>query len=149
MSTRATYGFEDRHGNTIVTYYIHHDGYPQGAAMYFWNMCNVLLKGTSANLATVFCNANERAEVTTSHEAHPDTEFRYQVDYYGKVTATSIQWFDVNPYVSFSEPKFIDTIYRNYIKFISANDDMLKGEVDCRLINATLGKLHNSQRVLN
>jgi hypothetical protein len=79
MSTRATYHFADEYRD--VTFYIHHDGYPSGAAHYFQNMLNHEDSMESCNhgLAEVFFRANERAEFTKSHEAHGDTEYRYDV----------------------------------------------------------------------
>lgn len=71
MSTRATY--EIREGGNSHTFYIHHDGYPAGAAVYFQNM----LKANGASLASRFIRGNERAEFTAGHEAHGDTEFKY------------------------------------------------------------------------
>lgn len=81
MSTRATYQFAGErtpglnHSFPTVTVYIHHDGYPEGAACYFWNMHHV----ASYDRAPLVCfiRANERAELTESHEAHGDTEYRY------------------------------------------------------------------------
>lgn len=81
MSTRATYQFTGErtpglnHSMPTVTVYIHHDGYPEGAACYFWNMHHA----TSYDRAPLVCflRANERAELTESHEAHADTEYRY------------------------------------------------------------------------
>jgi hypothetical protein len=58
-----------------VTFYIHHDGYPEGAAVYLWNMHHQSQNdGTPAGK---FYRANERAEFTDGHDAHGDTEFRY------------------------------------------------------------------------
>lgn len=76
MSTRATYRFEfaDRYAPP-VTYYIHHDGYPSGAAVYF--ALAVYAEGTS--LAARFLRANDRAEFTDGHDAHGDTEYQYTV----------------------------------------------------------------------
>lgn len=81
MSTRATYQFTGErtpglnHSTPTVTLYIHHDGYPEGAACYFWNMHHA----TSRDRAPLVCflRANECAELTESHEAHGDTEYRY------------------------------------------------------------------------
>ena len=83
MSTRATYRFEagdvSRRASGMshapVTVYIHHDGYPAGAACYFWNMHHA----TSYDRTPLVCfiRANERAEVTEGHEAHGDTDYRY------------------------------------------------------------------------
>jgi len=73
MSTRATYKFEDRATTTI---YIHYDGYPQGAAVYFNQMLTNPSKG---DLATQFIRANQNAEITKSHKDHGDTEFHYDI----------------------------------------------------------------------
>jgi hypothetical protein len=85
MSTRATYRFEsgdtsrrnsgDGMQHPPVTFYIHHDGYPQGAAFYFWNMHHEASHDRTA--AGRFYRSNERAEFTDGHDAHGDTEFRY------------------------------------------------------------------------
>lgn len=69
MSTRATYQFIGKVTGTH-TMYIHHDGYPEYAFHYFQGGCTV----------DSFAEHNEdRAEVTESHDAHGDTEFRYTV----------------------------------------------------------------------
>lgn len=75
MSTRATYGF--KHDGIEATFYIHHDGYPSGAAAYF--KAAIERKGQSGLLMDDFFRANAGAEHTVSHEAHGDTEYRYQV----------------------------------------------------------------------
>lgn len=68
MSTRATYSFEN------VTYYIHYDGYPEGAAQYIQA---ALLADGRGGLQSQFLRANELAEITESHGIHGDTEYRY------------------------------------------------------------------------
>lgn len=73
MSTRATYQFESKHRDT-VTIYIHHDGYCEGAASYFYNA--FLAGGMSPEN---FIRGNDRAELTKSHDWHGDTEYRYTV----------------------------------------------------------------------
>lgn len=87
MSTRATYEIEGR------TFYIHHDGYPEGAASYLYNMVNALTKVDTSGedhdifghrmrrggLEFAFIRGNGNAEPTDSHEAHGDTEYRYTV----------------------------------------------------------------------
>lgn len=79
MSTRATYRFQDEFRD--VTFYIHCDGYPEGAADYFRAMLDREGQMQSYNhgLAEVFFRANETAEITSGHEAHGDTEYRYDV----------------------------------------------------------------------
>ena len=74
MSTRATYRFIPKNSvrgrwQSITTIYIHHDGYPEGAASYL----------EDAFTAEAFLAKNDRAEVTESHEIHGDTEYRYDI----------------------------------------------------------------------
>jgi hypothetical protein len=88
MSTRATYQFIDKRKYAAtskpITVYIHYDGYPEGAASYFYNMlCDTEVSNGYASwrgcLATRFIRANPLAEITESHEAHGDTEWRYSL----------------------------------------------------------------------
>jgi hypothetical protein len=58
------------------TVYIHHDGYPSGAASYFYSMA-LLDKG---GLVERFIRANDGASLTPSHDAHGDTEYQYTVN---------------------------------------------------------------------
>lgn len=76
MGTRATYEFRDEfHGNQ--TFYIHWDGYPEGAATYF----RALLKADKrGSLASRFFRSNPTAEFTTSCESHGDTDYHYMVE---------------------------------------------------------------------
>jgi hypothetical protein len=73
MSTRATYQFISEWSGTH-TAYIHHDGYPQGAAMYLTNSDSESIRNVNA-----FIRANETAQMTESHEIHGDTQFRYTI----------------------------------------------------------------------
>ena len=78
MSTRATYHFkpdgEYAHLEPTTTIYIHYDGYPEGAAMYFYAL---LIHPSKGDAATQFIRANGQAELTLSHEVHGDTVYRY------------------------------------------------------------------------
>lgn len=69
MSTRATYQIDGH------TFYIHSDGYPEGAAFYFGRA--VLFAGERGGFAETFLRANGRAEFTKGHDHHGDTEYRY------------------------------------------------------------------------
>lgn len=78
MSTRATYQIDS------YTFYIHHDGYPEGAAMYLYEALKHEDKRSrdyspNASFADYFIRANNRAELTKSHESHGDTEYHYTV----------------------------------------------------------------------
>ena len=103
MSTRATYGFSSSE-KPDITLYIHHDGYPEGAAIYVRNalqesgyQARRKLLGEASTFehpsfqrpippsqrpndyftAEGFIRANDRAEIARSHERHGDTEYRY------------------------------------------------------------------------
>ena len=71
MSTRATYRFipDDLRFRPVVTVYVHHDGYPEGAAIYL----------EDAPTVEKFIRKNDRAEVTVRHEVRSDTEYRYDI----------------------------------------------------------------------
>ena len=74
MSTRATYQIDNE------TFYIHHDGYPQGAAEYFAAALELKHKLPNLSFKEAFQYANERAEPTPRHDSHGDTEYQYTVD---------------------------------------------------------------------
>lgn len=113
MSTRATYRFETKAGvpayNNVppVTFYIHHDGYPEGAAFYFWQMHHADSKG--GHFAARFLKGNEGAEFTAGHDAHGDTEYRYTLTgetltawkRYGYGDHETWQTFHVGPWFDF------------------------------------------------
>lgn len=77
MSTRATYQFTSM-DHPRVTFYIHHDGYREGAASYFYQMHHC--ENHRGGLADKFFRSNSGAEFTGGHEAHGDTEYRYDCD---------------------------------------------------------------------
>ena len=99
MKTPATYVI-DGHG-----FYIHHDGYPGHAALYFLNMIkanavdirsNPLLKhdyltrprgGHGAH----FLRGNHLAEFTEGHGAHGDTLYRYTMDRAGHLSVYEVK----------------------------------------------------------
>jgi len=74
MSTRATYQFRSEYGCDF-TIYIHHDGYLKGAATHFAAACRC--PNQRGGMAERMLRAVDGAELTESHEAHGDTEFRY------------------------------------------------------------------------
>jgi hypothetical protein len=77
MSTRATYQIKS--GFSTATFYIHHDGYLSGAASYFKDTIDLMRIG-GRPLLPCFLWANERAELTDGHDAHGDTEYRYDLE---------------------------------------------------------------------
>ena len=93
MSTRATYQIDG------VYFYIHHDGYEQGAAGYFLAMLNSLhmplnSSGRTAcgGIAEAFLRGNSQASFTTDHEQHGDTQYRYDVQQDNGSFVVSYQW---------------------------------------------------------
>lgn len=83
MSTRATYQFH--HNDTFkadTTIYIHHDGYPEGAAHYIYfalRQADNDEKDGRKEYFTIedFIRTNQKAEITGHHATHPDTEYKY------------------------------------------------------------------------
>ena len=70
MSTRATYKISG------MTFYVHHDGYEEGAAHKFLDMLNAEGNG---GYREAFIRGNAGAEFTEGHSAHEDTEYRYSL----------------------------------------------------------------------
>lgn len=77
MSTRATYLFKAGESGADVCFYVHYDGYPDGAADYF--RAAVKVPNERGGWAGRFVRGVDYAEFTSGHEAHGDTEFRYTV----------------------------------------------------------------------
>ena len=116
MSTRATYSFEldfQPSETQIVSFYIHHDGYPEGAASYFWNMHKA--KHYRGGLAERFIKSNPiQCELTVSHEHHEDTEYQYSMSNEGYLTAK---------YCNYGE-EFIVFFEGHYSEFINKYDEL-------------------------
>lgn len=79
MSTRATYQFLAADGgfSPRTTFYIHYDGYPEGAAAYFADMRTARQGQPNYSAANAFFRGNPLARLARDHEAHGDTEYRY------------------------------------------------------------------------
>lgn len=81
MSTRATYLFTGDEWKQDQCFYIHHDGYPEGAAYYVRTAMDEEEAATefAPNRSPMeqFFRLNLRAEFTKDHEQHGDTEWRY------------------------------------------------------------------------
>lgn len=77
MSTRATYSFKNQDDlkSTETFFYIHYDGYPEGAATYFYAM--LACENKRGSYADKFLRSNPLAELTRNHELHGDTEYQY------------------------------------------------------------------------
>ena len=78
MSTRATYEIVYNIGSSAV-FYIHHDGYPKGAAQYFKATLDVM-RMTNRDFLPSFQWANEQAEMIARHNLAGDTEYRYVIE---------------------------------------------------------------------
>ena len=73
MSTRANYIFKSGR-KTLATFYIHHDGYPEGAAGYFQNA--LLFDNGKISAPDAFLRANPGCEMSES--LHGDIEYLYE-----------------------------------------------------------------------
>ena len=78
MSTRATYHFlADGPHVPSTAIYIHYDGFPDGAARHLWTIfTGAKQRGCMATRLLANC---EFSELTVSHAAHSDTEYRYTI----------------------------------------------------------------------
>ena len=119
MSTRATYSFEHQYFNKmIISYYIHHDNYPKGAAIYFWNMHNKRCDA-KGSFAEVFIKANiGTVEFSEGHDSHCDTEYQYHVNQEGILTAKELTDFATRTFDVFYEG--------HYAEFINLHQDYIK-----------------------
>ena len=72
MSTRANYIFKSGR-KTLAAFYIHHDGYPEGAAEYF-HKALIYGKG-KINSPDIFLRANDACEISC---IHGDIEYLYE-----------------------------------------------------------------------
>lgn len=81
MSTRATYTIKSKNYSDktdVKHFYIHYDGYLEGAAEYF--KAFVELTNSKGGNAERFLRANDQAEFTPNPECHGDTEFHYELE---------------------------------------------------------------------
>ena len=128
MSTRANYEFY-ANGNLEARFYIHHDGYPQGAAGYFHK---ALLKNNGYSLHSYFIDAfykaNEGCEI--SPRLHGDIEYLYKYDVELEIlTVIKIDFYwdeDKQDYIKSEDIIFKGTVQ----KFVNSNfvifEDTLK-----------------------
>ena len=74
MSTRANYIFKAGR-KTLATFYIHHDGYPEGATEYFQKA--LLLGNGKISSPDIFLRANSQCEIS---DIHGDIEYLYEFE---------------------------------------------------------------------
>lgn len=109
MATRATYKIHSH------CFYIHWDGYPEGAAVYLWNMYQAM-KTSKGGLSEAFLRGNDGAEFTGDHDCHGDTEWRYTLE--GDVLTVEKAYFPDNA------PKAWDVRWMgNWWEFVNANNE--------------------------
>jgi hypothetical protein len=112
MSTRATYKIDG------VCFYIHYDGYKDGAAVYFWNMHQAMGKGRGG-YAEAFLRGNDLAEFTKSHDWHGDTEYRYDLKGETLIVWERADWSDT--------PKFKEVWSGYWWEFVNQHPRMIEG----------------------
>lgn len=83
MATRATYQIPTANAGPL-TLYVHWDGYPAGAAVYF--AAAVIQANGGRITAEAFIRAVDGAEFTGGHNAHGDTEYQYTLKDDGTLT---------------------------------------------------------------
>ena len=112
MSTRATYRIksEKTGGPHTIYFYIHYDGYPKGGAAYFKECLSNEKAMQRGGIQKAFASL-EYSEFTHDHEAHWDTEYRYNIFENEKgVISVNVQkmfYLDSNGQMSLKEWKTI------------------------------------------
>jgi len=77
LATRAVYTFTGFPGPPVRHLYLHHDGYPTGAA---WRFALALREaGDAASFLAAFLSTQPRAEPLESPEQAADAEYRYRI----------------------------------------------------------------------
>jgi hypothetical protein len=79
LATRAVYSFKGFPGAPVRHLYLHHDGYPTGAAWRF----SAAQRGAAeaASFLSAFLSTQHQAEPLASPEQAADAEYRYRVQY--------------------------------------------------------------------
>jgi hypothetical protein len=77
LSTRAVYSFIGFPSAQECHYYLHHDGYPSGAA---WRFAAALQQGDAASaFLAAFLSSQPQAEALARAEQAADAEYRYRL----------------------------------------------------------------------
>jgi hypothetical protein len=77
LPTRAVYSFSGFPNSPLRHHYLHHDGYPNGAA---WHFAAALREGHEpASFLAAFLSSHPSAESIQSPEQAADAEYRYWV----------------------------------------------------------------------
>ncbi len=120
MSTRANYIFKSGR-KTLATFYIHYDGYPEGAASYFQNA--LILGNGKIYSPDIFLRANKNCEIS---DIHGDIEYLYEFNIKTQmISCYRIDW--VMNDKMFKSPQYKEDIYsfinKHFVVFSS--DDTL------------------------
>lgn len=132
MSTRATYEILG------TSFYIHHDGYKEGAANYLFNMVeasialrNLDKPGDPLNpyearggWAFAFIRGNGQAEPTDGHRSHGDTEYRYTVT----ASDAGLLWLNVDARI-YSDEAWASVYNGELSGFVNSYPDFHKSHI--------------------
>ena len=127
MATRAVYEFFGKNDQGLLSVYIHYDGYPEGAAMYFKKALDQTPNYLKAEneyehemhgnqFITNFIRYNEYAEITRGSEIHLDLEYVYKISIFSKqITTLQLNWDRVDAsdkclYELDNQAEFLDEI---------------------------------------
>lgn len=104
MATRAVYEFYNNNEVRILSVYVHWDGYPDGAAMYFKKALDDTPYYLEASdefgyevygnkFMTNFIRDNKSSEITSGSEIHSDLEYIYKINIFSKqITTVKLNW---------------------------------------------------------
>lgn len=137
MSTRATYEFRPSQDNRHikpVTVYIHCDGYPSGAAAYFYD---ALCLG-HGQLVSQFIRANAGASITGTHDTHGDTEYRYTVTGDGPCAMVKVEHHNY-------DDEWIHVAFTTLTEFIDRNKELIEDYKPFKLVECSYStQWHNA-----
>ena len=119
MGTRATYTFEKDNADQTISCYIHYDGYPSGAAVYFWKMHQH--QHYKGGWADSFIKANIEAEIRFNPNAS-DPLYQY---YFDKDAILTVKERDLD-----DSEEMLTIFTGHYIDFINKNQNECLVELD-------------------
>jgi hypothetical protein len=136
MGTRATYRVKEVHpyGNFTQCFYIHYDGYPEGAVAYFKTLLtnfSYLKESTPLGAESLSWRRGKAiaafamlayCEFTEGHEEHGDTEYLYNLMYIHRdnkwfISATKVNRWNEDGF--FKTLEFFDGELNEFIEFYS------------------------------
>lgn len=127
MSTRANYEFYNKNEELEARFYIHSDGYCEGAASYF-NNALIYNNGSTYEIENAFFRANKNCEM--SGQLHGDIEYIYKYRASsGKLTVYQTNFEVDNP--SLWLTVFSGTIYEFVNKYFTVFNSDIETYSDC------------------